>query len=255
MLIILSTSKTLNLDEPYNKVEESLPRHLDASLKLVKMISTLSVNKFQEIMSLSEKLTDLNYKRYKEWDINHSVENSRPAIFTYSGDVYEGFDVYGIPHENYDWMQKSVRLLSGLYGVLRPLDCIRPYRLEMKTKFPQPPYDLYSFWGDLAESDIKDDLSAISSKVVINLASNEYSRLISSRNIKMISPIFQDWSKGTYKVISFYAKKARGMMASYAVKNRITRPCTLKLFNEDGYQFCPDESDDTRWIFRRHISV
>ncbi|WP_092483132.1 peroxide stress protein YaaA [Candidatus Ichthyocystis hellenicum] len=251
MLIILSTSKTLTLDRPYPKVKESLPRHLDASLKLVKTISSLSIDKFQEIMSLSEKLTTLNYRRYKEWDINHSVENSRPAIFTYYGDVYEGLDIYNIPHENYGWLQKHVRLLSGLYGVLRPLDYIRPYRLEMRTKFPQQPHDLYSFWGEMARSDIHEDLSAISPKIAINLASNEYSRLVASNDIKMITPTFQDWSKGTYKVISFYAKKARGMMTNYAVKNQLTHPCDLKAFNEDGYQFCPDESDDTNWIFRR----
>lgn len=252
MLIVLSTSKTLNT-ACYLGERWTLPRHLDSSAKLAKMISSLSFVQLQNTMSLSDKLTELNYKRYQEWSSDHLPENSQPAIFTYSGEVYEGLNIQSIPEKNYAWLQKHVRLLSGLYGVLRPLDRIQPYRLEMKTQFRQEPNELYSFWEKLVRDDINEDLVDIASDIIINLASEEYSRVTRLVRAKIIQPIFQDWSKGSYKVISFYAKKARGMMVNYAAIKQITNHLDLLSFNIGGYNFCPDKSDDTRWIFRRRI--
>jgi len=204
------------------------------------------------LMKLSDKLATLNVNRFQHWATPFTLENARPAMYAFKGDVYTGLDAYSLKKSDVNFAQKHLRMLSGLYGVLRPLDLIQPYRLEMGIKFAnQRGSNLYEFWGDLITQKINEE--PVAKDVILNLASNEYFKAVKTKqlNASVITPVFKDEKNGKYKIISFYAKKARGLMAAYVIKNRIKNVDEIKKFDVAGYQFNPEQSTDKEWVFLR----
>ncbi len=205
-------------------------------------------------MSISDKLSELNAERFSTWEPDFTPENSRPALFAFTGDVYQGMELSSWKTPDFNLAQKQIRILSGLYGVLRPLDLMQPYRLEMGTKLPNPRgKNLYDFWGDIITDLLNTDLKKSGSSLFINLASNEYFSSVKPKSLKgeLITPVFKDEKNGKYKIISFFAKKARGMMADYIIRNKITNIAGLKTFNTAGYKFSKSESSDSDLVFLR----
>ena len=201
-------------------------------------------------MSLSDKLGALNYQRFQEWQTPFTADNARPAVLAFKGDVYQGLDAENMSDEDLNWAQDHLRILSGLYGLLRPLDLMQAYRLEMGTKFANDRgADLYQFWGDL----ITTELNKMKTPVLVNLASNEYFKSVQKKALKaqIITPVFMDKKNDKYKIVSFYAKKARGLMSRYIIKNRITDVEQIKNFDTDGYSFNSAMSEADKWVFVR----
>ena len=201
-----------------------------------------------------EQSATLNFSRYADWCLPFTPDNAKQAVLAFDGDVYDGFAARELSADDLDFAQKQVRILSGLYGILKPLDLIQPYRLEMGTKFAnEGGKDLYAFWGECLLGAINDELAEMSRPVAVNLASEEYFKAAVGRKIKgeLIQPVFEDWKNGKYKIISFYAKRARGLMTRYATVNRLSEPEGLKDFDTDGYAFEPSVSDAKSWVFRR----
>tara|TARA_B100000508_G_C11397898_1_gene246747 strand:- start:263 stop:904 length:642 start_codon:yes stop_codon:yes gene_type:complete len=210
----------------------------------------MNISEIQDFMEISEKLAHLNFQRFQNWSLPFNKTNSSPAIYSFSGDVYEGLDAYSLEEEDVKFAQRNLLILSGLYGILKPLDLIQPYRLEMGRKLKYESHkNLYSFWNDK----ISLYLNNIKDKVIINLASNEYFNVVNKEKIskKIISPIFKDEKNGKFKIISFYAKKARGLMANYIIKNRINDPSQLIKFNINGYTYNKNLSTDFYPVFTR----
>ena len=207
-----------------------------------------------KLMGLSDQLAALNVGRYRDWSKKFTEENSKPAIYAFDGDVYDGFDVKSLNAKAVDFAQQHVRILSGLYGVLRPLDLMQAYRLEMGTALKNPRgKDLYAFWGSRVTDSLKKTLEQQKKPILLNLASEEYFKVLQPKELgcPVISPVFQDAKAGQYKIISFFAKRARGLMARYVVENRITDPADLKGFNLDGYKYYAAGSKPEKPIFRR----
>ncbi|MGB9356140.1 MAG: peroxide stress protein YaaA, partial [Azonexus sp.] len=201
-----------------------------------------------------DPLALLNFNRYADWKLPFTPENAKQAVLAFDGDVYDGLAAKTLSAADLDFAQQHVRILSGLYGILRPLDLMQPYRLEMGTKFANKGgKDLYAFWGERLLDAINAELSKMPRAVAVNLASEEYFKAAVGRKINglLIQPVFEDWKNGKYKIISFYAKRARGLMTRYAVLNRLDEPEGLKEFDYDGYAFAAEASDDKTWIFRR----
>jgi uncharacterized protein len=222
---------------------------------LVGQLRQLSPPRVSELMKISDQLGDLNFGRYLNWEKNLNLDNARQALLAFRGDVYLGINADAMSGHDLRWTQNRLRILSGLYGVLRPLDLIKPYRLEMSTRFSNiKGKDLYAFWG----SKITDALNAVldkqSSPVLVNLASSEYFKAVRARQVhgEVITPVFKDWQGGQYKVLSFFAKKARGMMVAYAIHNRIDKDVEqLKQFDSEGYRYNTAMSSATEWVFTR----
>ena len=254
MLILLSPAKTLDFTSPSETNICSEPEFLEFSKDLVKGLAKLTSVEVGELMQISPKLADLNRQRFSDWQIKHTTKNSKQAILAFKGDVYEGLEAWKFKKEDFSFAQKKLRVLSGLYGLLKPLDLIQPYRLEMGTVYANPlGKDLYSFWGERLSQTINRDLKKEASNLVVNLASQEYFKATQSSKIKgeIISPSFLDEKKGTYKIISFYAKKARGYMANYVVTNRINRVDELSKFSANGYHYSKGDSTTTTPVFTR----
>ena len=254
MLIFLSPAKSLDYKTPPHVATYTQPGWLKQSEILIKQLRKLSPADIANLMDLSDPLALLNFSRYADWSLPFSPENAKQAVLAFDGDVYDGLNAKNLSADDLDFAQKQVRILSGLYGILKPLDLMQPYRLEMGTKFANKAgKDLYAFWGETLLAAINAELAGMSRPVVINLASEEYFKAAVGRKINgtVIQPIFEDWKGGKYKIISFYAKRARGLMTRYAVVNRLSEPEGLKDFDSDGYAYVPDASDDTHWIFRR----
>lgn len=205
-------------------------------------------------MELSDTLAALNVARYGAWKTPFTAKNARPAVLAFNGDVYEGLEAGTLDRAGLDWAQDHLRILSGLYGVLRPLDLMQPYRLEMGTRLPNARgKDLYAFWqGRLAES-LAEELAAHASPVLVNLASEEYFKAVPLKVLahRVIQPVFQERKGTQWKVVSFHAKRARGLMARYAIEHRVDDPEALKAFDREGYAFAPASSDENTWVFRR----
>ena len=255
MLIVLSPAKSLDFETPVKTKLSTTPRFLDRSAQLIDSLRTLSPAQLSELMELSDPLAALNVGRYASW--NEDPADGRQAIMTFNGDVYDGFDARSLKPKQLDYTQANVRILSGLYGVLRPLDLIQPHRLEMGTRLATPHgKDLYSFWGETVTNKLNDTIEAQGAKVLVNLASEEYFRSVKPKllAVPVITPVFEDWKNGKYKIISFFAKRARGMMARYAAVKGITDPQKLKRFDTDGYAFVKEASNDTSWVFRRKVA-
>lgn len=254
MLIFLSPAKSLDYKTPPHVATHSLPAYLKQSATLIKQLRKLSPADIANLMDLSDPLALLNFNRYADWSLPFTPDNAKQAVLAFDGDVYDGLSAKTLSADDLDFAQSQVRILSGLYGILKPLDLIQPYRLEMGTKFAnQAGKDLYAFWGETLLDAINAELEAMPHPVAVNLASEEYFKAAVGRKIKgqLIQPVFEDWKNGKYKIISFYAKRARGLMTRYAVLNRLTDPEGLKDFDSDGYAWVPEASDDKSWVFRR----
>ena len=254
MIILLSPAKTLDFDSPVVEKTCTEPEFLSLSKNLISGLSKLNNQEIRDLMGISEKLAALNSQRYKSWDVNHNSDNSKQAILAFKGDVYEGLKAWEFKKKDFSFAQKHLRLLSGLYGLLRPLDLIQAHRLEMGTVYANPAgKDLYAFWGDKICNAINRDLKASKSKLLINLASQEYFKSVQRKDLqaKIVSPVFKDEKNGRFKIISFYAKKARGMMAGHLIQNRVTSIEGIRKFSIGGYEFDPSESSDLQPVFLR----
>ncbi len=254
MLIVLSPAKSLDYKTPAKVKTPTLPEFVTESAKLIADLKKLAPQEVAELMGLSDQLATLNVGRYRDWSKKFTEENSKPAIYAFDGDVYDGFDVKSLSPKVVEFAQDHIRILSGLYGALRPLDLMQPYRLEMGTAFKNARgKDLYAFWGERVTESLKKILERQKRPVLLNLASEEYFKVLQPKKLDcpVIAPVFQDEKDGKYKIISFYAKRARGLMARYVVENRITEPADLKGFNLDGYKYSPSESTPEKPVFRR----
>ncbi|MDP3873138.1 MAG: peroxide stress protein YaaA [Methyloversatilis sp.] len=257
MIIVLSPAKSLDYESTLPAASATRPDFLDRSAVLVDILKSRSPAALASLMSISEPLAALNAARYADWTPDYDAPRGRPAALAFNGDVYDGLDARSLDRAGLDWLQQHVRILSGLYGVLRPLDLMLPYRLEMSTRLVNPSgRDLYAFWGELPTQALNALLENDSRPVLVNLASDEYFKAVKRKTLKaeVIQPVFQDWKGGTYKVISFFAKRARGLMARYAADHRIDDVEALRDFAVDGYAFDVKASSDTQWIYRRRLA-
>ncbi|MCQ8895835.1 peroxide stress protein YaaA [Limnobacter humi] len=253
MLVVLSPAKSLDYETPLSTTLSTKPQFVPQAEALVDTLRPMSPAALGELMSISDKLAVLNTTRYAEWSTTFTKRNSRPAVLAFNGDVYDGLDAKTLDEDGLKFAQAHVRILSGLYGILRPLDLMQPYRLEMGTRLPNPKGEnLYSYWKDTIAPALNKELKG-ENPVLVNLASDEYFKSVDVKALKatVIEPVFQDEKNGQYKVISFFAKKARGLMARYLIDHRITEAEKLKKFNVDGYKYDAKSSTDTRWVFRR----
>jgi cytoplasmic iron level regulating protein YaaA (DUF328/UPF0246 family) len=256
MLIFLSPAKSLDYKTPPHVATHTQPAYLKHSETLIKQLRKLSPADIAQLMDLSDPLAVLNFNRYAEWQLPFTPDNAKQAALAFDGDVYDGLSARTLSADDLDFAQGQVRILSGLYGILKPLDLMQPYRLEMGTRFANKAgKDLYAFWGERLLAAINAELAEMPRPVAINLASEEYFKAAVGRKIKgeLIQPVFEDWKGGRYKIISFYAKKARGLMTRYAVLNRLREPEALQAFDAEGYAFAAEASDDKTWVFRRRV--
>lgn len=254
MLVLVSPAKTLDFDHPPKTQNFSLPCLLDHSQQLIDVCQKLTPTDIASLMKVSDKIAGLNYARFAEWDRNFSLNNAKQAIFAFKGDVYTGLDADTLSDANLQKAQLHLRILSGLYGLLKPLDLMQPYRLEMGTSLNNPKgKNLYEFWGDEITQAVNQSLSEQGDDILVNLASNEYFKSIKTQKINgmIITPIFKDCKNGQYKVISFYAKKARGLMARYIIENNIASIEQLINFDCHGYYYCEAASKPNSPVFLR----
>ncbi|RKG37309.1 peroxide stress protein YaaA [Acinetobacter rongchengensis] len=254
MLALISPAKTLDYESTLPTDVHTLPRLLDQSQQLIDLSRKLSTSDIVSLMKVSEKIAHLNVERFRDWNADFNFSNARQAIFAFKGDVYTGLDAYHLSDADLQFAQKHLRSLSGLYGLLRPLDLMMPYRLEMGIKLANARgNNLYEFWGDRITKLINQDLEQSGSKLLVNIASDEYYKSVKEAQIQaeIIKPVFLDQKNGQYKVISFYAKKARGLMARYIIQNQLDKLEDLKSFNTDGYYFDTDSSLKGELVFKR----
>lgn len=258
MLIVLSPAKTLDYASPLPEVASTKPAFVKDAAELIAQLKELSPAEIGSLMHISDPLAALNAERFAAWSPRFTTRNSRPAVLAFNGDVYEGLDAPSLSARQMTYLQQHVRILSGLYGILRPLDLMQPYRLEMGTRFGNTRgKDLYAFWGDTPTRALNAVLAEQKSPVLINLASEEYFKVVRVRQLDapIVTPVFEDWKGGRYKIISFFAKRARGLMARYAVLKGIANPERLKEFDLEGYAFDEGVSDASRWVFRRRVDA
>ncbi|MBO9535100.1 peroxide stress protein YaaA [Herbaspirillum sp.] len=258
MLIVLSPAKSLDYDTPAVTDVHTTPAFIPRSAELIEVLKKLSPAQVGSLMGISDQLAVLNVNRYAAWSRKFTGKNSKQAVLAFNGDVYEGLDANSLSARQLDYVQGHVRILSGLYGMLRPLDLMQPYRLEMGTKLANPHgKDLYAFWGSEVTEALNAELQAQKTPVLVNLASEEYFKVVKPKLLKakVISPVFEDWKGGKYKIISFYAKRARGLMARYAAQKNISQPEKLKGFDLEGYAFAEEASSDSTWVFRRKLEA
>ncbi|AOM41226.1 peroxide stress protein YaaA [Xenorhabdus hominickii] len=254
MLITISPAKTLDYESPLATETFSQPELLAESKQLIDVCRTLTPVQIGSLMSISDKLAGLNAARFGEWQINFTSENARQAILAFKGDVYTGMQAETFSDADFDFAQSHLRILSGLYGVLRPLDLMQPYRLEMGIKLENPRgKDLYKFWGDRITENLNTVLEQQGDNVLVNLASDEYFKSVNTKKLsaQIIKPVFLDEKNGKYKVISFYAKKARGLMSRFIIQNQLTEPARLAEFNLEGYRFDESLSKGNELVFKR----
>jgi cytoplasmic iron level regulating protein YaaA (DUF328/UPF0246 family) len=256
MLIVLSPAKSLDFETRPTTKLTTTPDMLERSSALIDVLRGYSPGQLAELMDLSDPLAMLNVARYATWSTE--PKDARQAIMAFNGDVYAGFDARSLKPKALAYTQAHVRILSGLYGVLRPFDLIHPHRLEMGSRLPtSEAKDLYGFWGDSVTARLNEAIAANGAEVLVNLASEEYFKSVRPKllPVPVISPVFEDWKNGKYKIISFFAKRARGMMARYAAEKGITDAEKLKKFKVDGYAFSKRDSTATSWVFRRQLEA
>jgi uncharacterized protein len=258
MLFLISPAKTLDYETPVPAdVPATLPASVDRSEKLIAALRRKSARQIAGLMALSPALAQLNADRYRDWQPEFTDPASRQAVLAFNGDVYDGLEARQLATADLAWAQDHLRILSGLHGLLRPLDRIRPYRLEMGTALPVGrAANLYRFWGREIADRLNADLAADASPVVVNLASQEYFRAVDTKVLKarVVECVFEDWKNGNFKVISFFAKKARGRMARFAIQHRVGTPQGLEAFDADGYRFAPQSSTPGQLVFRRKMA-
>lgn len=258
MLIVLSPAKSLDYETPAITDSYTQPQFLDHSSELIEVLRQYSPAQVGSLMTISDNLAQLNVARYASWTPEFTTDNAKQAVLAFNGDVYDGLAAPTLTAKQLDYVQSRVRILSGLYGVLRPLDLMQPYRLEMGTRLAnQRGKDLYAFWGRIVTDELNKLFDGAKHKVLVNLASEEYFKVVKPAHLngQIITPTFEDWKNGKYKIISFFAKRARGLMARYAAVKGVTQPEKLKAFDSDGYAFCEEHSTPTNWVFRRRIEA
>ncbi|GGE44695.1 peroxide stress protein YaaA [Psychroflexus planctonicus] len=244
MKVIVSPAKSLDLESSLPTEQHTKPLFLDTAVQIQRKLARMTKQEIADLMSISDKLADLNYSRFQEFKEEHSTKNARPAIYTFDGDVYDGIDAYTIPTDKIDAVQNKLRILSGLYGVLKPLDLIQAYRLEMGTKLAvEDKNNLYEVWQDKVTRSLNAEMKA--NELLINLASNEYFKAVNKKELKakLISPVFKDFKNGKLKIISFYAKKARGSMFRYIIDQNVETLDNLLGFDYDNYRFSEEHTE------------
>lgn len=254
MIVLLSPAKSLDFENPSPQGFHTQPEMLPYAEKLMQVLKKKSAKKLMDLMSISENLAELNFQRNQQWKVPFSQSESKQAIFAFTGDVYTGFDANTLDEKNVEFTQNTLRILSGLYGVLKPFDLIKPYRLEMGTSLKVgSSKNLYQFWGDKITEVINTHLAQLNTSVVVNLASNEYFNSVNTKKLKasLVTPQFLDLKNGKYKTLSFFAKKARGKMARFIVDEKITDADHLKAFDGDGYLWNAEKSTKNQLIFTR----
>ncbi|WP_427913497.1 peroxide stress protein YaaA [Ramlibacter sp. MMS24-I3-19] len=254
MLFLLSPAKTLDYETPPRPLPHTDPSYVDRAERLIAVLRRKSARQVAALMDLSEKLATLNVERYRAWTPAHHERNARQAILAFNGDVYDGLQASTLTDKDLAWAQDHVCILSGLYGLLRPLDRMQPYRLEMGTGLVVgKARNLYQYWGPTIADALNARLEGDKAPVVVNLASQEYFRSVDLDRLRarVVECVFEDWKGGQFKVISFFAKKARGLMARYAIRHRVRTPVALEAFDLEGYGFAPDASTPERLVFRR----
>lgn len=254
MLIVVSPAKTLDYETPAKTKISTLPDYLDDSQQLINRLRQFSSLDIAELMKVSKKIADLNFDRYESWKKKFTEKNARQAALAFKGDVYTGLDAESFSAADFKFAQKHFRILSGLYGLLRPLDLMQPYRLEMGTRLETDRgKNLYEFWGSKITEGLNKQLKKTGSDYLVNLASNEYFKSVKPQELdaEIITPEFKEYKNGDYKMIGIYAKKARGMLSRYIIQNQLINPEDIKAFNEDGYKFNKSLSKGNRWVFTR----
>jgi cytoplasmic iron level regulating protein YaaA (DUF328/UPF0246 family) len=258
MLIVLSPAKTLDYETPAITDVSTKPDFIKRSAELIDILKQMSPDRIASLMHISDPLAALNAGRFAAWSTRFTSKNAKQAMLAFNGDVYEGLNAATFNDKQLTYAQSHIRILSGLYGLLRPLDLMQPYRLEMGTKLANPAgKDLYAFWGDTVTQALNQQIAERKATALINLASGEYFKSVRPKLLTapVITPVFLDWKSGNYKVISFYAKRARGLMARYAATKGIVRPQALKAFDVDGYAFDEGSSDAQSWVFKRRVAA
>ncbi|WP_093320699.1 peroxide stress protein YaaA [Thorsellia anophelis] len=254
MLTLISPAKTLDYDSPLPSENHTMPLFLEKSETLIDVCRKLTPVELSQLMRISDKLAALNVARFAQWNKEADFSTARQAIYAFQGDVYLGLEAHALSESEINYAQENLCILSGLYGVLRPLDLMRPYRLEMGTKLKTPFADnLYQYWRSTITQYLNSRIESDAISAMINLASDEYFSVVDTKalTVPVIKPIFQDEKNGKYKVISFFAKKARGMMARYLIQSKCENMDDIKAFNASGYQYCDKESTDLNWVFKR----
>ena len=255
MLILLSAAKSLDLDTPLPaELPHTLPQFRQEAAQLIEVLRPLAPQQVASLMHLSDALAALNVARYAAWSPRFTAKNARPALLTFNGDVYEGLDARSLARSDLDWAQDHLAILSGLYGVLRPLDWMQPYRLEMGTRLATPAgANLYQFWGDRLAEHLNQRLAGDPAPVLLNLASQEYFKAVDRKALRprVVECVFEDWKGGSWKIISFHAKRARGLMARHAIQQRARKPEDLRGFDAEGWAHDAAASSTDRMVFRR----
>ncbi len=254
MKLVISPAKTLDFESAPVTETYSDPAFLDNSQLLIDELKELSQADVATLMKLSDKLAALNVARFGSWETPFTPDNAKQAILAFKGDVYTGLEAESDSEDDFNFAQDHLRILSGLYGLLKPLDLIQPYRLEMGTKFANSRgKNLYEFWDMQLTDALNKELADEKEPVLINLASNEYFKAVKVKQLQaeIITPVFKDWKNGQYKMISFYAKKARGLMAAYNIQNRLRDPEQQKSYDTEGYYFSEEQSKGNEWVFLR----
>jgi cytoplasmic iron level regulating protein YaaA (DUF328/UPF0246 family) len=254
MLAVLSPAKKLDFETPVKTKTFSIPDRMAESEKLIGKLKKMSKSKISALMSLSDNLAELNQRRYQAWQADFRPQNSKQALLAFKGDVYRGLDADSLSASDLKWADKHVRILSGLHGLLKPLDLIQPYRLEMSTKLPiGKAKNLYEFWGESLADNVNASLDKSKEKVLVNLASTEYFKAVKPKLLKhkVITADFWDFKVDRYKPIQLYLKIARGMMTRYMIDNKITKAEELKGFDREGYSFSAKDSTEVKWVFTR----
>lgn len=245
MITVISPAKNLDFETPVATAEFSQPEFLDQSAQLIEVCRQLTPAELSSLMKISDKLAGLNAARFTQWTMPFSPDNARPAMFAFNGDVYGGLDAHSMDEASLSYAQSHLRILSGLYGLLKPLDLMQAYRLEMGTRLTnERGTNLYQFWGKMLAEKLNSVLAENDTELLVNLASNEYFKAVDKKAFKgtIITPVFKDCKNGQYKVISFYAKKARGMMARFIIDRQITSLDALQQFDTEGYYFSPEHT-------------
>lgn len=254
MLIVISPAKTLDYETPPKTKVFTIPDYLEQSQQLINRLRNFSSLDISDLMKVSAKIADLNFERYESWKKPFTVKNAKQSILAFKGDVYTGLDAESFNAGDFKFAQNHLRVLSGLYGLLRPLDLMQPYRLEMGTKLKTDAgKNLYEFWGSDITDGINKQLKKIKSNYLINLASNEYFKSVKTKevNAEIITPAFKEFKNGEYKMIGIYAKKARGLLSRYIIQNKLDDPEDIKAFNEEGYRFNKTLSKNNDFVFTR----
>ena len=254
MLIVISPAKTLDFETPPKVPTFTLPDFLDDSAELIDELRSYEPYRLGDLMGISPKLADLNSNRYHDWSLPFTADNAKQSVLAFKGDVYAGLDADNLDADDLQFAQAHLRILSGLYGVLKPLDLMQPYRLEMGTKLKnRRGKDLYDFWDDRINQSLNDELAGQDNPVLVNLASNEYFKSVQpeSLNARIVTPTFKEARNGDYKFISFTAKKARGLMSRYIIRNRLSDPDDLRGFDLEGYRYNDALSDTDSPVFTR----